>query len=69
MQYTVAAVGSFASEQEPVAFPVELRAPFDKFLDGSRTFFHERAHRRGVAEPVARGERIRLVEFHLVVIA
>ena len=69
VQHAVAAVRAFAREGEAVALAVELRAPLDQLLDGARTLLHQRAHGVAVAQPVAGGERVLLVQFHFVVVA
>ena len=69
VQHAVARVRALAGEGQLFAGAVELRAPFDEPLDRARPLLHEHAHRFAVAEAVARGERVLLVERHFVVVA
>ena len=69
VQDTVAAVRAFARESEPpVRRAVERGAPFDELPDARGPLLHERAHSRSVAQPVARAQRVGLVQLRRVVI-
>ena len=59
---------SRVNEQLP-AFAIELRAPVDQLLDGRRAFFHQRAHRRRIAQAIPGVQRVLLVQAHVVVVA
>jgi len=68
MQDAAAAVRSLAGEQETRAFAVELGSPGDQLFDPGGTFAGEHAHRRGVAEAVAGGDGVLLVEGNFVIV-
>ena len=55
--------------ENPAAVAVEFRAPFDQLLDGGGAFLHQGAHGGAVAQAVAGGQGILLVQFHFVVVA
>ena len=68
VEYTVAAVSPLARKSQLAAFAIELRAPGDQFLDGSRPFVHQGVDGLRVAETIARVERVLFMERHFVVI-
>jgi 3-dehydroquinate synthase len=68
MEDAVAGVGAFAAEDEDAAFPIELGAPFEEFLDDAGAFGDEGADGVRVAETIAGGEGILLVEGDLVIV-
>ena len=67
VQHTIAAVRTFASECQAATLPIERRAPFDQFANGSGTVLDQRAHRGRIAQPVAGGDSVLLVELHAVI--
>ena len=69
VQDAAAAVGAFAREGQTPAIAVELGAPVDQLLDGGGTFFDQRVHGAAIAQTVAGGERVLLVQLHFVVVA
>jgi hypothetical protein len=69
MQDAVPAVRSFAGKQQLRAFPVELRAPADQFLNDGGPFLYQRPNSIRVAESGSGVERVLLMQRHLVVIA
>ena len=69
VQNAAAAVRAFPRERELRSFAVELRAPFDKLLNGRRRLFHQYAHGRRIAQPVASHHGVLLVQQHFVVVA
>ena len=69
MQNAAAAVSGFPRESQAHAIAIELRAPLDQLLDGSRTFLHQRVDGLPVAQPGAGGDGVLLVQPDFVVIA
>ena len=62
------AVRAFLSEGQPGALAVELGAPLDQLFDRGRPLPDQHAHCGPVAQPVARRQRILLVQLDLVVL-
>jgi 3-dehydroquinate synthase len=69
VQDAAAGVRAFAGEGEAGTFAVELGPPGDQFLDGARAFLDKRVDGLRVAEAVAGGDGVLLVEGDLVVVA
>ena len=59
----------FAGEGQARALAVEFGPPFDQLPDGGRPFLHQGVHRRALAQPVPRRQRILLVQRDFVVVA
>ena len=69
VEHAVPAVGALAREGEAQSVLIEVRAPVDQLVDAARPLLDEHPHRLGIAQTVARGERVLLVQGDLVIFA
>ena len=70
VQHAADAVGRLARQRDlAVRLTIEGRAPVHQLVDVGRALRDENAHRVDVAEPVAGGERVLLVQPRVVVVA
>ncbi len=70
VQHAADAVRRLAGQRDlAVRLAIEGRPPVHQLVDVGRTLGHENAHRVDVAEPVAGGQRVLLVEPRIVVVA
>ena len=69
VQHPAPAVCRFAGEQQFRPLAVEFGAPLDQLLNPLRTLLHQHPHRIRATQPVARRDRVRLMQAHLVFVA